>query len=250
MDKPSMIGEINAAAALWDSVKKKLDEACETARLTPGNASRPLGDLVRKWREADHPGENLLVALAAAEKHKDASEALVIGIGWGGIELPLVYDYVMRRKGSKQNRTIFIARWSHYRKVKEIGWDVFPEGDLDRPRPKDTVILFDDNTLTGITLEHIRDTLMILGAKSVSLYVTRFSGERRLAQMRMPDHGAVDPSVLLSEVGGYIGETPFARSWSQKEYRNPIGVFSLSKRRILECIHINSTVELYQREGF
>jgi hypothetical protein len=211
-----------------------------------------LTSLVRRWREADHPGENCLAAACACSELAAGGPVHAVGIGWGGIELPLVYAYVASLDHPHDETPIWIATWSHYRSPDTpVSWSSFPAaGQTPDFTGRDRVLLFDDNTLTGTTLERIRDTLILQGASRLHLYVTRYSGERRAAQMHMRDHGAVDPDVLRTRIGGYIGETPFARSWSRKTYKNPIGVFSLSRRRILECIHSNSTVELYDREGF
>jgi hypothetical protein len=236
---------------LMDACSKQAtnQRTSRTSQLVPS-----YGSLVRRWREADHPGENLLVASLAAETSHDDTNVHAVGIGWGGIELPLVFDYIagVLLKESAQKRLIHVAQWSHYRGPEDkVEWYHFPLHTSDALNLGGArALLMDDNTLTGVTLEHLRDELLLLGARDVRMFVTRYSGERRFAQMQMKDHGAVDPEVLRDRIGGYLGETPFARSWSREEYRNPIGVFSLSRRRILECIHNNSTVELYQREGF
>lgn len=216
--------------------------------------SEKLKDLVRGWREADHPGENLLTAVIAAAKLSTEKLLSAVGIGWGGIELPLVFDYVAGIQAPMQSRQVFIAKYSHYRAEETSPlWSSFPVPGIEPATVSEiTVALFDDNTLTGITLEKIRDELLLHNAKEVAMFITRYSGERRLYHMQMQDHGVIDPDLLKQEIDGYLGETPFARSWSakKKEYKNQIGVFSLARRRILECIYNNSTVELYDREGF
>lgn len=247
---------MRGAFATWDGVCDTLKDLCAEAKSAMENKRDSPGFrvLVRRWREGDHPGENLLTAARAADRLKEEKIASVhvVGIGWGGIELPLVYDYIAEKMQVGQSRRLHIARWSHYRAPREpVGWDHFPEHKGDGILLDDApAAVFDDNTLTGLTLQRIRDELLLSGASRVYLFVTRYSGERRHAQMRMSGHGAVDPQVLLSHVDGYLFETAFARSWSLKEYENPIGVFSLGRRRILECIYNNSTVELYEREGF
>jgi len=255
----------HAAIDYYDKIGKELRQATARAASLIDNQrrSRPekvddISELVRGWREADHPGENLLTCLLAWEQFKSTPRLHVVGVGWGGIELPLVYDYLARTRLldiERQERHAHIARWSHYRApYKDPEWHHFPAHDnpdfSSIDIGGDPVALFDDNSLTGITLERIRDELIVAGAGKISMFLTRYSGERRHAQMMMDRHGAIDPDILYDRIQGYLGETPFARSWSRKKYTNPIGVFSLSRRRILECIHNNSTVEMYDREGF
>lgn len=213
--------------------------------------------LVRRWREADHPGENLLIAHVALRDTADDDSISAVGIGWGGIELPLVFRYLAKLEQIKSANAgtlrTYVANWSHYGDERATtSWVAFPRHPDPLEFSSSTCVLFDDNVLTGKTLERIRDEMLLRGASQVKLYVTRFSGERRLAHMQMENHGVIEPAFLLSHVKGYLGETPFARSWSTKkgEYRNLLGVFSLARRRILECIHNNSTVEAWDREGF
>jgi hypothetical protein len=242
--------------ALSDKMKDLIAEARlnatrERSHREPYDAPS-YGSLVRRWREADHPGENALVAMLASDAVRGETKVHAVGIGWGGIELPFVFEYLSDVLFPGGEKLLHIAEWSHYRGSNEdVRWYGFPNHSVDGLKiDGERVVLFDDNTLTGVTLEHLRDELVLQGASKVDLFITRYSGERRHAQMLMKNHGAVDPGVLADRVGGYLAETPFVRSWSLKDYRNSIGAFSLSRRRILECIHNNSTVELYQREGF
>ena len=218
---------------------------------------RPLiSGLVRRWREADHPGENALVAISALGEIRGGRRVAAVGIGWGGIELPLVLECFATyfRIGRRRRRQVdvFIANYSHYRdQGAEIYW-IGPMGTRAPDFADKEPLLFDDNVLTGFTLERVRDAMLLNGSEIPKMFVVRYSGERRWAQMKMPNHGVMDPAVMRREVGGYLGETSYARSWSTKEkdYVSPIGVFSLSRRRILECIHNNSTVDGWDREGF
>lgn len=213
--------------------------------------SQAVSGLVRRWREADHPGENLLVCNFAAEKLPRKSSVTAVGIGWGGIELPIVFEFLGEKRGLKVST--YIASWSHYRNPSDsVRWVSFPSSEVTEPTFTQTNLLFDDNTLSGITLEKVRNDMLLRGAGDVLMYLIRYSGERRWHHMRMEDHGVIDPDFLLRRVSGYIGETAFSRSWSTKtgDYESHIGVFSLGRRRILECIHNNSTVEAWDREGF
>lgn len=254
MDLDATREAMQEVTRVWNAWDDRLRAATSEAQEETERSERfhTTDNLVRRWREADHPGENLLTTILAADELQETGDLHVVGIGWGGIELPLVFDFVSARLNESQTRSLHISRWSHYRRPEEqVYWDHFPEPHTeDFFLEGDPVVLLDDNTLTGITLEKIRDNLLLRGAGSVSMFVTRYSGERRHAQMKMPGHGAVDPDVLQDEIGGYLGETAFARSWSTERYENPVGVFSLARRRILECIYNNSTVELYEREGF
>lgn len=268
-----LLGERQSAVALLDAALESVALIVSELRAVCGELEEwfaqehlevealPIGDLVRRWREADHPGENLLVALEAVDGAAEAESVEAVGVGWGGIELPLLFRHLAKLQeipaAKAQKLTTYVAKWSHYRGSRksreEVGWIPFPKYDDAAPMfGAELSILFDDNVLSGITLERVRDEMLLNGAKDVQIFVTRFSGERRWAHMQMEDHGVIDPDFMLERVCGYIGETAFARSWSTKkgDYKSRIGVFSLARRRILECIHNNSTVEAWDREGF
>lgn len=245
--------ELERAQRIAKDCMPKLEAMVQSLRSALKDGDRQsIGPLVRRWREADNPGENARTAALAVASLSSCNYA--VGIGWGGIELPLVYAYLASRARPREQVTTYIASWSHYRTpTKSVKWYCFPDHAMGaQPQSDVEIVVFDDNTLSGVTLEHIRDELVLMGCQKPHLFVTRFSGERRLAQMQMFDHGSVDPELMGQDIRGFLGETPFARSWStkHKDYKSPIGVFSLARRRILECIHNNSTVELYDREGF
>jgi len=253
-----LVGNVPEAFKRYETIKDKWERVRnrfvlgldELKKLSTG---QNIGRLMRRWREADHPAENILVALAAycrQEGNRDGRTA--VGIGWGGIELPIVYSFVEQLISGESSCKVILASYSHYRgENKTVSARSFPnDTEVQDCFVNRECLLLDDNVLTGITLEMVREYLLVNGAKTVSCFVTRYSGERRHAHMKMEGHGVADPGFLTSCVGGYLGETHFARSWSTRSYKNPIGVFSISRRRILECIHNNSTVELYDREGF
>jgi hypothetical protein len=235
-------------------VSSYLSKIASDWRTDDKNVHFEITKLIRRWREADHPGENMLVALHAMElARSDASDACdAVGIGWGGIELPIVYRQVAFIQGYAAP-SAFAAHYSTYAKHGSKIPDVrpiSPGASLEDLSGK-TVILFDDNSLSGRTLQTIREHLSIKhGANADKIFLTRLSGERRYDQMRMDDHGLLDPTSIGVSIYGHLGETPFSRAWSRKDYENPIGVFSMAKRRILELLFSNSSADRFDREGF
>lgn len=211
---------------------------------------------VRRWREADHPGENLLTAAQAVEfcNQHGTRNPLAVGISWGGIELPLVFKHVwMATQDDLPCPLVLVADYSHYRRnapTGELPYMALVPGSPGKPVAGSEAIIFDDNSLTGLTIERVHDDLLKRRCKIMGVFITRLSGGRRYGQMRMKGHGVLNPDLVGDLVRGFLGETPFALTWSREEYRNPIGVFSLARRRILELLHANSSVERYDREGF
>ncbi|MBY5396971.1 hypothetical protein HFN01_19365 [Rhizobium leguminosarum] len=214
-------------------------------------------NILRGWREADHPLENLWVALSASEVVA-SHPAAAIGIFWGGTELPIVLDYIAERNGNPLKffgHMEFGGYSSHQNADIQVFCDyragVFEK--LDVLKEVEMLALMDDNALSGKTLEACRNLLLSKGVDDVKAFVTRFSGERREGQIRMSGargKGIVDPEFLVRSLKGYVGETRFSRSYSTGEYTSPTGVFNLARSRILKYLHENTFSSLYEREGF
>lgn len=214
--------------------------------------------LIRRWREADHPGENALVALLAIESLGNDLPPSAVGIGWGGVELPLAFRHICRIIG-KRPPSVFAAHYSKYARHGSREPQIVPissDAVIERDLSEGAAFVFDDNSLSGATLQTVAEYLWSKHRVTPRhVFLTRFSGERRYDQMRMEKTkrgGVVDPALLKEDgfIRGYLGETPFSRSWSRDVYQNPIGVFSLAKRRILELLHSNSSADRFDREGF
>jgi hypothetical protein len=212
--------------------------------------------LIRRWREADHPGENALLALhALAHKMRDGRLLPGVGIGWGGVELPVAYRAIARVMGLPDSNlpAVYIASYSKYAKHGSSEPELrgmFDAPDLNQLDRE--VLLFDDNVLSGKTIQVVSDHLFLKHQRRVrAVFVTRISGERRYDQMRMEERGgALNPCLVGNKILGHLGETPFARTWSREIYKNPIGVFNVAKRRILELLVANSSADRFDREGF
>lgn len=265
---PLAFNEILRYKKNWESIHDTIRESIRNLRdaMAAPDAERfdrnlQMTKLIRRWREADHPGENSLVALLASKTCAE-SPLPAIGIGWGGIELPLVFRHVMRIAGADLP-PVFAAHYSKYARSGSREpriQPLSPEADISSIQGKQYMI-FDDNSLSGATLQVVVEYLWTkYRARPAHVFLTKISGERRYDQMRMEKSdrgGLLNPLLVASSrvtekglVKGYLGETPFSRSWSRDVYENPIGVFSLSKRRILELLFSNSSADRFDREGF
>ncbi|GJE81985.1 hypothetical protein CJNNKLLH_3342 [Methylorubrum thiocyanatum] len=212
---------------------------------------------IRSWREADDPYENLLLGLLAVEGLDREANAVALGMFWGGVELPIVADVAAGLLGRGLNCWGFLShgRYSsaamqegnHFCDLSTSGWrDIAAlcEGGTSK------VLLLDDNALSGGTLESARDLLLGHGLANVETWVVRFSGERREGQMRMDKGGTVEPAYMDKRLKGFLGETPYARSYSRKRYESPVGIFNTARSRILRYLHNNSFASKFEREGF
>lgn len=216
------------------------------------------GKPIRGWREADSPYENLLTSLLAMDgRTGEGADLAALGMFWGGVELPIVAAVAAEAKGIRLKAYGFLrhGRYSsaaarpdgYYCDLSEHAWRAI--GDIADSGASRT-LLMDDNSLSGETLESARDMLLAAGVRGVETWVVRFSGERREGQMRMAQGGIVHPAYLRERLNGFLGETPYARSYSRKHYQSPVGVFNTARSRILRYLHNNGFASIYEREGF
>lgn len=240
---------IKAKSELERLDKQESDRAKNSDWYEPG---RP----IRGWREADNPYENLLVALLAADS-VSTSKSAALGIFWGGTELPIAAKVAGDALGKPIEKYGFISRgrYSSAAEQDDKFYCDLATGQIERLEKlrgfqSSTVLLLDDNALSGQTLESARDLLLKGGLELVETWVVRFSGERREGQMRMADSGIVHPAYLEGRLKGFLGETPYARSYSRKDYASPVGVFNTARSRILRYLHNNGFASVFEREGF
>jgi hypothetical protein len=250
------VARLNPLLEVGRSLVQELDEVlCRIEKRIKGwrtdlaEAHLRATKLIRRWREADHPGENLLVALRALD---DLPKTKIgIGVGWGGIELPVVYRQVAALIGRGALSVYAVSLSVYGRSSGSPEARPLSPGTTAEALSGQHIVVFDDNSLTGRTIEKVLEYLFTEHQTVPdAVYLTRISGERRYDQMRMLQHGMLNPDVVGPFICGHLGETPFARAWSRDDYENPIGVFSLAKRRILELLFVNSSVDRFEREGF
>lgn len=248
--------DIHTAAVL---AKSELEHLVKSEKARAGSVDwyEP-GQPIRGWREADNPFENFLMGLLAADSlPAKSTQSVALGVFWGGVELPVSTKIAADVLGKTLDVHGFISmgRYSGSAAKDDGIYCDLSTGEfrgfsdlLDKAGSK--VLLLDDNALSGQTLESARDVLLSYGAPDIDTWVVRFSGERREGQMRMANSGIVHPAYLNGRLKGCLGETPYARSYSRKQYESPVGVFNVARSRILRYLHSNGFASIFKREGF
>jgi hypothetical protein len=214
-------------------------------------------EVIRGWREGDNPYENLLVGMLAAATVEATTPTAALGVYWGGVELPFAARAAAEAQGKEFRVRGFLSQ-GHYSRSSDPVNDVYCDlytGQFEpftrlREQGISRIALLDDNSLSGRTLESARDLLLTAGQEQVDTWIVQFSGERREGQMRMNRGGIVHPAYLTTRLRGYLGETPYARSYSRTDYKSPVGVFNTARSRILRYLHNNGFASIYEREGF
>jgi hypothetical protein len=187
----------------------------------------------------------------------------MLGLAYGGTELPALAHSVARRRGVKA--VSHLAKVSTYgdAKVEESirkGEDHYISEMLARETPMCPLgpgesiqdlplIILDDNCTTGVTLQLARDVFVKLGADVIGAIIVRFPTANRHVHMTLQGRGFVDPEVLFSFVRGLIAPSPYTRLLGGTSYVDQRGSFDKSKDRIRQYLTKNSTPAKSRESG-
>ena len=203
----------------------------------------------RAYREIDNFGENYTAVSLYKEKRDNSNDYInACGLSYGGIELPIIAKIADKNKIQSLLLLKFNKEVSGYsnkqlmdlRKfnINEYGGlvnsDVFKYSDVD---------LFDDNVLTGKTLQLAINSLYDSGIDVNNICIVRYPGINRIEQMFLDNIAAVDFHLFFDYIYGLCYSSPYSwkdNEWKNKngkvDYKDSIGVFDLNRKKIIECL--------------
>ena len=117
-------------------------------------------------------------------------------------------------------------------------------------------IIYDDNAMTGKTIQIAINTLYDLGIDVDSSVVVKYPGINRVDQMFMKNHSAIDYMCFSEYIKGLYFSCPY--SWRDSlgtdMYKDSFDIFDLNRRKIAECLFKNHNYakdsEIEQLNGF
>jgi adenine/guanine phosphoribosyltransferase-like PRPP-binding protein len=171
---------------------------------------------LRAYKEADHPLQNIIFRDTLIERLHTTPVDVLLGIRHGGTELPHLLRKYLPDAG--------IA------KVRVSNYSASTSQSLDFSKivqPHQSVLVLDDNVLTGRTLQLVVDALRKNGNRAIYFGCVTYSGMKRYPQMIMDGHGVVNPEVLSSSCT--VGESPYTQITNSRSYKNKNGVFDKVK---------------------
>jgi hypoxanthine phosphoribosyltransferase len=174
---------------------------------------------LRNYKEADHPFYNIVFRDTISEMLGERTIDSIIGIRFGGASLPLLL------KKHFPYASISFFEVSNYSKKTN------PNGvKIPNISPSSSVLVLDDNILTGRTLEKVIRALKNQHVKEIYFGCISCSGMKRYPQMIMRNHGVVNTDVLIASC--IITESQYTKIYSSKSYKNRHGVFDINKNII------------------
>jgi hypothetical protein len=179
-----------------------------------------------------------------SEKHDDTKEFGICGISYGGNELPIIYkclkpslqDVCLLKFGSNADS----YKNKHAIEIRNFDIKNYGELILEGVNKNIDYILEDDNVLTAKTMQLGICVLNDIGISVENVLAVRYPSINRVSQMFMDGHGAVDYKYFFNYIKGLCFSSPYTwKDENENLYEDSLGVFDISRRKILECLYKN-----------
>ena len=203
----------------------------------------------RAYREIDNFGENYIAVSIYRENCNGKNDGInACGLSYGGIELPIIAKIVDKNKIEsllllKFNKNV--SGYSNKQLIDLRNFNINEFGGLVNSilYQNSNLDLFDDNVLTGKTLQLAINALNDCDMNVKNICIVRYPGINRIDQMFLDNIAAVDYHLFFNYIYGLCFSSPY--SWKDDEwktingkidYKDSIGVFDLNRKKIIECI--------------
>ncbi len=202
----------------------------------------------RAYREIDNFAENYIAVSLYKEKCDNNKFTNACGLSYGGIELPILAKIIDQNRIERLLLLKFNKEVSGYtnkqlldlRKfnIKDFGGlmnsEIFENSNVD---------LFDDNVLTGKTLQLAINSLYDCNIGVNNICIVRYPSINRIDQMFLDNPSAVDYNLFFNYIYGLCFSSPYSwkdNNWKKEngeiDYMDSLGVFDLNRKKIVECL--------------
>lgn len=203
----------------------------------------------RTYREIDNFGENYTAVSLYCENRKNTKDFInVCGLSYGGIELPIIAKLLDKNRVENLLLLKFskdVSGYSNKQLIDLRKFNIHDFGGLINSSffQNESLDLFDDNVLTGKTLQLAINSLYDCNIDVKNICVVRYPGINRIDQMFLDNIAAIDFHLFFDYIYGLCYSSPY--SWKDNEwktesgqidYRDTMGVFDLNRKKIIECL--------------
>ena len=182
-------------------------------------------------------------------------------MSYGGIELPIIAKIINQNKVDRLLLLKFSKKVSGYTNkqlldlrnfdINDFGGlincDDFKHSNLD---------LFDDNVLTGKTLQLAINSLYDCDINVKNICIVRYPSINRIDQMFLNNPCAIDYHLFFDYIYGLCFSSPYSwkdDDWINKngniDYTDSLGVFDLNRKKIIECLIKNHNFNVNSEVG-
>ncbi len=202
----------------------------------------------RAYREIDNFAENYIAVSLYKEKCDNNRFANACGLSYGGIELPILTKIVDQNRiekllilkfnkevsGYKNKQLLDLRKFNIKNFNGLINSEFFENSNVD---------LFDDNILTGKTLQIAINALYDCNINVNNICIVRYPSINRIDQMFLDNPSAVDYNLFFNYIYGLCFSSPYSwkdNNWKNEkgeaDYTDSLGVFDLNRKKIVECL--------------
>ena len=202
----------------------------------------------RAYREIDNFAENYIAVSLYKEKCDNKNYVNACGLSYGGIELPILAKIIDQNRIERMMLLKFNKEVSGYTNKQLIDlrkFNIRDFGGLTNSKlfENSKVDLFDDNVLTGKTLQLAINSLYDCKINVDNICIVRYPSINRLDQMFLDNPSAVDYNLFFNYIYGLCFSSPYSwkdNNWKNEngriDYTDSLGVFDLNRKKIVECL--------------
>ena len=219
----------------------------------------------RAYREIDNFAENYIAVSIYNDKCNYCNVINSCGLSYGGIELPIISKVINKNKVEQLLLLKFNKSVSGYSNKQNLNLRKFNINDFGgiqgiKNLSNHNVDLFDDNVLTGKTLQIAINSLYDYEVDVNNICIVRYPGINRIDQMFYNNTSAIDYHLFFDYIYGLCFSSPYSwkdDSWisddGKPDYTDSLGVFDLNRKKIIECLiknhdyNVNSEVGEFKR---
>ena len=202
----------------------------------------------RAYREIDNFAENYIAVSLYKEKCDNNKFANACGLSYGGIELPILAKIIDQNRIERMLLLKFNKEVSGYTNKQLLDLRKFNIRDFgglmnSNDFENSNVDLFDDNILTGKTLQLAINSLYDCNISVKNICIVRYPSINRIDQMFLNNPSAVDYNLFFNYIYGLCFSSPYSwkdNKWKKEngeiDYTDSLGVFDLNRKKIVECL--------------
>lgn len=202
----------------------------------------------RTYREIDNFAENYIAVSLYIEKSNRKNSINVCGLSYGGIELPILAKIIERDKIESALLLKFSKETSGYSNKQLIDlkeFNINNYGGLLNSNlfQNSKVDIFDDNVLTGKTLQLAINSLYDCNINVNNICIVRYPGINRIEQMFLNGTSAINFNLFFNYIYGLCFSSPYSwkdNEWKENDgkinYTDSLGTFDLNRKKIIECL--------------
>ncbi len=188
--------------------------------------------LIRKSREADNFAKMIHLAKKVSNEFI-RPDTLMVGVEYGGIELPFIINAYREFVGKSQLNfiTLNLSNYSNTgsRYVDSIKYSISPFFQGGHLKSSTGVLILDDSISTGRTVD-ILVNFLPKNIEEIFLACNTFKVSHRYHHLTRKDHGGINPLVAANSLFGYLSD--YVSTYTKDSYTNKHGTFDKMKRRI------------------